>query len=421
MIDYTQFGAQTQAGTDDETDARKRALAVQQPAGGMIRQPAVQQPSPAQPGPQTGAGAVPTNEGRAPAPTQATTFAQLQAAGIPRPAPPQLPMPTAPAPMAGQERTVDPKTGAVTLSGSGVTSTVPLSQQGNVGGYDPTKPPPGYGDPRAWALNNQDITQRQAHAYVDANGVTQYGRSEGMGDSFANAAEFEQYLASLPENQRQIARFANPKALQMLQAQQAAGAPGTVTPLGTGGPNMQSAGGQPGGQGGQYGGQGGGMGDDIMSMLRQLLQNPTAYGSDAMRREFESGARGIDDDFKLRQKGLTEEMARRGLYDSSIAAGNMSDLNIGQRSAETELMDRLLSKRADAQDGGIRSALSAAMGYDSDLAGRGYRDRSLDFDRERYQGDSQYRDKSFTADQDRWNQQFMATLFELFGGANFGV
>ena len=115
--------------------------------------------------------------------------------------------------------------------------------------------------------------------------------------------------------------------------------------------------------GGPGGGPGGNLGGDITAILRQLLANPTAYGQEQMQREYEGGARRIDDDYALQQKQLNDEMARRGLYDSSIAAGNLSDLNIGKRSAQTNLMDSLLQKRADAQDSGIRSALSAATNY----------------------------------------------------------
>lgn len=109
--------------------------------------------------------------------------------------------------------------------------------------------------------------------------------------------------------------------------------------------------------------QGGQLQGSIVDILRQLLANPTAYNQEAMQREYDTGARKIDDDYALRQKGVNEEMARRGLYDSSVAAGNLSDLNVGRRSAQEDLMNNLLMKRADSQDSGIRSALSQAMGF----------------------------------------------------------
>lgn len=115
------------------------------------------------------------------------------------------------------------------------------------------------------------------------------------------------------------------------------------------------------------GGQDGSLGSQIETILRQLLSSPTAYGTEQMNNEYATGARKIDDDYALRTKQLNDEMARRGLYDSSIAGGNLSDLNIGRRSAQEDLMDSLLQKRADYQDNAMRSALQLAMGRDTDM------------------------------------------------------
>jgi hypothetical protein len=445
MIDYTQNGASLMPGADDD-DPRRRAL--QQPLQqGTAVQP-VQQPTQAPVAqPQSPAPTSPTQP-RAPSaggfsPVSATTFAALQAAGIPRPAPTAIPQaaPTAP-PTTPPEQRVPQSTGAPAAG---------------------TPVPAGY-DPRAFQLSQQDIEQRQGWNYQTPDGRTLSGKSEGMGDAFTSAQEWNAYLASLPnDTARQVARFANPQAYMGNFGTQ--GAPAAQT----GGPLLQSVGSLLGATPGQVTdprppqtgpspvatpqapnaptapGTQSPLGSQISQVLQQLLGSPTAYNSDAMMREFQAGSRGIDDDFSLRRKRLDEEMARRGIYDSTIAAGNLGDLNIGQRSAETELMDRLLTKRADAQDGGIRSALAAAMGYDSDLAGRDFQNRSLSadnerflqslgldrerlgetrrqfdsslgFDRERYQGDSQFRDKQFSADEQARQDDFLRAWYQLFGG-----
>jgi hypothetical protein len=133
----------------------------------------------------------------------------------------------------------------------------------------------------------------------------------------------------------------------------------------------------PGGTGGTSG-----MGGQLQSMLLQLMANPSSYDSDAMRREYEAGGRGIDDDFAMQQTLLKEEMARRGLSDSSIYGGRMADLNVGRRSAQTELQDRLLQKMADTRAGDLRSALGLGMQFHGDESDRSLRAGELAAGRE---------------------------------------
>lgn len=131
---------------------------------------------------------------------------------------------------------------------------------------------------------------------------------------------------------------------------------------------------------------GGGGNPQIQAALAQLMGQPTAYDNAAMMNEFKQGAQGIEDTYNKNKTATDEEMARRGIFDSTIAGGRLHDLNIGKRSAETQLMSDLATKRAGAYDAGIRSALASAMGYEqqgtqadiarADLAGRA-EDRAL--------------------------------------------
>ncbi len=100
----------------------------------------------------------------------------------------------------------------------------------------------------------------------------------------------------------------------------------------------------------------------VRARITSLLANPqSSYDSAAMQHEYDVGGRGIDDDFALQQTRLGEEMAGRGLSDSSIRGGRTADLNVGQRSAKTALMDSLLTKQADKADAAKAASIANAL------------------------------------------------------------
>lgn len=473
MIDYTDFGSQTMA--PGEEDVRKRRLATQPLAQPTITPPAIPQqpPAPTQaPSVREGAKQGSTSS-PAPAPAQGQTFAQLQAAGIARPAPPPLPVAQSyPATAMPSAQTTQPKeystTGGISVQatpqeashfGANVDKPADLRELYNaMESYNSTAPNYGRnpaqvvaayrsGDPQLQALARQAISQLDPEsAYQVLNdqefesiyGVPKLATQLGLrqtqadelsrfgkaisGDSYTNgplsdpfARAWSGALGYTPEQATQMEdQWDQATAGASWRQQQLAngatdGRPST--PISGGSITNPNA---PGGLSGVGGGNGSPLGGSIEQVLRQLLANPTAYGTDAMQREYEAGGRQIDDDFALQTKALNEEMARRGLYDSSIAAGNLSDLNIGKRSAQIELMDSLLGKRADAQDNGIRSALSAAMGYDSDLRGFGENQRqfneSLGQRKTEFQSDDQFRQQQALDD-------YLRVWYQLFGGA----
>lgn len=49
----------------------------------------------------------------------------------------------------------------------------------------------------------------------------------------------------------------------------------------------------------------------------------------------------IDDEYTQRERSLRNEMAQRGLADSTVYGGRMQDLNVGRRSAKADLGERL--------------------------------------------------------------------------------
>lgn len=111
------------------------------------------------------------------------------------------------------------------------------------------------------------------------------------------------------------------------------------------------------------------MGEALYARLMQGLQNPSAYDSDAVRASYEHLVGGIDDSYALQRQGVDEEMARRGIYDSTIAGGRMHDLNIGQRDARTQLAGGLIRDQAASHDAGRSNAVNQGMQYGRDQYG----------------------------------------------------
>lgn len=101
------------------------------------------------------------------------------------------------------------------------------------------------------------------------------------------------------------------------------------------------------------------------SAIDAQLADPTGFNSDAVRHTFDDLSGGIDDQFDLDQGKLKEEMASRGLTDSSIGAGRLSDLTIGRRSAKTQLASQLATEQARALASGRSNAITAAAGADT--------------------------------------------------------
>lgn len=109
----------------------------------------------------------------------------------------------------------------------------------------------------------------------------------------------------------------------------------------------------------------------LEQMISQMLGSPSAYGSDAVQSSFNRLSGQIDDDFTQQTRSLEENMAQRGLSDSSIRGGKMQDLNVAKRSARTELADRLVERQAETQSADTSRAIAQAMGYGSQSFNQG--------------------------------------------------
>jgi hypothetical protein len=96
--------------------------------------------------------------------------------------------------------------------------------------------------------------------------------------------------------------------------------------------------------------------------LREALQNPSAFDNAEVRRLYGEMGQNIDDEFAQRQTALREEMAARGLSDSSIMGGRLSDLNVQQRSAQAQLASDLAGQRARDFAGARAQAIGMGQG-----------------------------------------------------------
>lgn len=109
--------------------------------------------------------------------------------------------------------------------------------------------------------------------------------------------------------------------------------------------------------------------NDIMSKIRDALGNPSAYNSDEAKKTFDRLNAGLSEDFNLQRQGIREEMARRGLGDSTIYGGRLGDVAIQQSRAQSDLAGQVATQQAQQFAGDRAQAIAAAMGYNNSAFG----------------------------------------------------
>lgn len=100
----------------------------------------------------------------------------------------------------------------------------------------------------------------------------------------------------------------------------------------------------------------------LMQAVMGGLQNPSSYGTEQVQQTYNRLGGQIDDQYAQQRTQADEEMARRGIYDSTIAGGRLHDLNIGQRSARTDLAARLAEEQARMAQQARNDSIGNAMG-----------------------------------------------------------
>lgn len=128
--------------------------------------------------------------------------------------------------------------------------------------------------------------------------------------------------------------------------------------------------------GGGAGASGGAYGN-IEQSLQDLLDNPSPYSTDAMQELRGLLTGNITQQFGAARKKLDEDMARRGIYDSSIAGGYYGDLEGQQSNALANLDAQLLQDNASLTQQGRLAGLDAAMGWQSNRFNQGLAEGEL--------------------------------------------
>lgn len=137
------------------------------------------------------------------------------------------------------------------------------------------------------------------------------------------------------------------------------------TPQAMNAPQYQAFGGQPQGQVQAPAGAGGGTSSQVSSLLQQMMANPTAYDDNVIQAQRRAAMSNLDQQASASQSALDEEMARRGVYASSVAGGRMGDIASNRLRAIQDLESNFLTNRANAMDAGRQAAASLGLQSDS--------------------------------------------------------
>lgn len=256
--------------------------------------------------------------GTPPAPQAPPTFAQMQANGQARPAPPAPN--SAPAPMTGQPAGGLPQATATAtgwhLGDAPPANAVALQRQAagpNVNLTNPMVTPLGLPGQTAAATGG---------AETGGNVRTPAGPTDtGPGGATLPGGRIEPGLPTTP-----------PPITP----------PGTTTPPGYSVTPQTPA-----------------ISDSLTAATQKALANPDPYATDVMQAQRAAGQAQLTQSFGAQQKALDEEMARRGIGASSIASGYYGDLAGQQATAQAGLESNVLSDEANRQQQGLATALGA--------------------------------------------------------------
>lgn len=125
------------------------------------------------------------------------------------------------------------------------------------------------------------------------------------------------------------------------------------------------------------------------TQLMASLQNPAGFGQDEVKQWYDRGAQDIDDQFAQEETAAREEMARRGLSDSSIMGGRLGDLNVRKRTAQVDLTDKLGRQLAEELSASRDRAINTGINFDQFLTDSQYKSDQLGLDRSKLDLDTE--------------------------------
>ncbi len=101
----------------------------------------------------------------------------------------------------------------------------------------------------------------------------------------------------------------------------------------------------------------------LQQAVQEQLRNPSVYGAPQVQGVYDMLSRRLGEDYDFRRKGLNEEMAARGLSESSIAGQRYSDLATEQSRAQGDIVTQLATQAAQqyGQDRSLAAQVAAAL------------------------------------------------------------
>jgi len=99
------------------------------------------------------------------------------------------------------------------------------------------------------------------------------------------------------------------------------------------------------------------------NLLQQQLANPSPLGSQAYQAQSQMAQTQLNEQYQQQQDAINSNLASRGVYDSSLAGGYLSDLNTSQGRQMASIQANLLPQEAQLQLQGTNSALGNAQSY----------------------------------------------------------
>ena len=204
---------------------------------------------------------------------------------------------------------------------------------------------------------------------MPTNGFNQ----SGFGGSQGTATDTSLQMPGQQPKQRQRPRFQTAQP-QQPQAPQPAPTFAQMQQQGMARPNPAPAP-QPTAQPQQ---QGGSVGGDLQQRVQQALASPSRYDLPQVQQVRQALQGDLNQTYDYQKKQLNEELAKRGLSESSIAGQRYSDLGSEQARALANIDAQLLQNYAATSAQDLSASLGAGQNYENSLQSRGLAERQLD-------------------------------------------
>lgn len=105
------------------------------------------------------------------------------------------------------------------------------------------------------------------------------------------------------------------------------------------------------------------VGNGLQSSIMALLGKPSAYDSQVAQQTFDRMKGDVDAAYNVDQQKIREEMASRGLGDSTIYGGRLGDLSIQHGHDLTNLASQIAEDQAKSSGQDRINAITTALGF----------------------------------------------------------